>query len=353
MKKNRTPLFFLLMVISTLFFLHNAQAAEYRIGYLEAGPFFTYSETYKVLRSELETMGWGDKISFPEDAHFSPGWDPVAKKEILPKKAAELMARSDLDLIIAAGTSGNREILKANNGKTPILGMCVSDAVKAGFVPSGKDSGIDNYTVRIVPDRYKRMFQLFQEVVPFKKLGLMYSEADKGSRNSVANADDAHQVAKLKGFKIIEQKVANNNDEDLCFDGIKALVDNGMDAFFIPSLSCFDWKLSNVEKLYNLLNDNKIPTFARSGSKDVKAGALMGFTTIDFSHRGKVHTEKLVKILQGTKPRDLPMEDEFLPKLSLNLSTAKQIGFDLPLDVIGSSDEIFQKVTLPDDRKAQ
>ena len=107
---------------------------------------------------------------------------------------------------------------------------------------------------------------------------------------------------------------------------------------------------SDVKQLLDVLSEAKIPTFAREGTKGVKAGALMGFSTTDFASRGNFISDKIVRILQGEKPRSLPMVDATKPKISLNLPVAVKIGFDPPVDLLASSDEIFQETTLPEDR---
>lgn len=321
---------------------------KYRIGYLEGGPFWVFDETLKAIKKSLDKMGWGDKIEFPKDAFFSPGWEPE-KKEELDKRAKELMARDDLDLIITAGSDATEAILKANNGRIPIIAESVSDAVKSKFVVSEKDSGVDNFTVRIVPGRYLRMFKLFHDVVKFKKLGLIFPDTENGRK--FTNLEDALQAAKERGFEVVEyKKLSRAESTEECLQGIEWLLQQGIDAFFIPSLVCTDWTTSDVEKLINLLMEHKIPTFAREGTKYVKAGALMGFSSIDFTDRGVFLADKMVKILQGAKPRSLPMVDERMPKLSFNLSVAEKIGFNAPFDLLATSDEIFKEITLPEDR---
>ncbi|MEZ4525695.1 MAG: hypothetical protein R2941_07230 [Desulfobacterales bacterium] len=76
----------------------------------------------------------------------------------------------------------------------------------------------------------------------------------------------------------------------------------------------------------------------------------MGFSTVDFSSRGKFVADKIVKILQGEKPRSLPMVDNAIPKISFNLHVAEKIGFNPPFDILAASDELFQEITLPEDR---
>ena len=78
-------------------------------------------------------------------------------------------------------------------------------------------------------------------------------------------------------------------------------MEKGIDAFFIPSLVGFDWTKSDVQRLMTKLIKNKIPTFARDGSIYVKAGALMGFSSIDFSARGNVLADMAIQRSSFTK----------------------------------------------------
>jgi len=327
----------------------NAESQKiWRIAYFEAGTYGTFSYELEAIKKSLAEMGWKDKIEFPTDAYISPGWEED-KKPLWSVKAAELMSRKDIDLIIAAGTDGASTVLKVNNGKIPIVAISVSDPIKSKFVLNEKDSGIDNFTVRIVPNQFKRMFEIFHDVVGFKKLGLIYSDTENGIR--YANVEEAKQVAQERNFEVIEySNVSTAEKQEECLSGLKYLAEQKVDAFFIPSLNCFDWKTNDVKILLDFLNEKKIPCFARSGTRDVKAGALMGFSTVDFSSRGKFVADKIVRILQGEKPRSVQMVDNAIPKISFNLHVAETIGFNPPFDILAASDELFQEITLPEDR---
>lgn len=341
--------FLFLTVICCLPFSVNAENLEkFRVGYLEGGPYWIFTEEMAAIKKALEKSGWGDRLEFPKDAHFSPGWGEGENPEWI-LAARKLMARDDLDLIIGAGTDAVGALLKVNNNRTPIVGISVSDPIRSGFVENEEDSGVDNFTVRIVPNRYERMFLIFHEVVGFQKLGLIYSQTESGRR--FTNLDEAHQVAKERGFEIIEHnQITENGTVEECLEGLKDLVARGMDAFFIPSLVYFDWTARDVKVLFDYLMDNDIPTFARNGTRDVKAGALMGFSTVDFSKRGEFVADKIIKILEGAKPRSLQMVDNAIPMISINLYVAEQIDFNPSFDILAASDELFQEITLPEDR---
>jgi len=324
----------------------SAKSKKLRIAYVEAGEYWTYTESYNAIKNYLKSQNWDNKVEYLQNAHFSPGWD---KKEELKEAVKKLMARNDIDIIISAGTSATGAIIEQNNKKTPILAMAVADAVKSKFVTNQNDSGIDNFTVRIVPGRYKRMFEIFHEVVGFQELGLIYPDSENGHKYS--NVEDAHQVAKELGFKIIEyKKIGDSESTQDCHAGIQYLIDQGIDAFFIPALNCFDWKVSDVASLLEMLTQNKIATFSREGTRTVKAGSLMGFSTYDFSDRGRFLGERVIKILSGTKPRKLTMVDNATPKITFNLDVASKIGFDPSVDILGASDEIYQEIILPEER---
>ncbi|MFO7751962.1 MAG: ABC transporter substrate binding protein, partial [Desulfobacteraceae bacterium] len=290
----------------------------------------------------LEEKGWLDRVTFPENAFHSPGWEKGSAA--WEKKASELMAREDLDLVIGMGTDAAKALLKKNNQKTPILGMGVSDALGSGLIETNEDSGVDNFTVRIVPGRYKRMFEIFHQVVGFEKLGLIYPDTESGG--DYTNLESAREVAEAKGFDILEQEI-ESEEVSAGLAGLEALVERGMDAFFIPSLLCFDWEKADVDKLFTFLREKNIPTFARNGSRDVQAGALMGFSTIDFSKRGAFLADKIIRILEGESPGDLPMKDDAVPIISLNIHVAEQIGFNPPFDILAATDEIYREITLP------
>ncbi len=320
-------------------------AEKYRFGYFEAGPFPPYTKSRVATMKVLEEMGWGDKIEFVPDAEFSPGWK---NKQQWPIDAQKLMARKDLDLIFVGGTAATAAMLKTNNGTTPILSIGVSDAVKSKFVIDEEDSGVDNFWVRIIPGRYLRMFRIFHDEVGFKKLGLLYADTEDGRR--YCSVGDAYAVAKERGFEIVEHKINESRTPEECMAGLEDLVKQGMDAFFMATLTCFDWDKWDAAKHLRYLEKNQIPTFARQGSEDVQAGALMGFSTIDFSNRGRFVADKIIKILQGEKPRSLQMADYAPPMIAINLEVARAVGVDFSFELLGASDEIYQEIVLPEKR---
>ncbi len=193
------------------------------------------------------------------------------------------------------------------------------------------------------------MFTFFHKVVRFKKLGLL--SVNNADGRVFSNVDDAQEIGKSLGFEVIEyNKLKFTGNVDDCLAGINWLVQQGIDAFYQPALDCFDWKKSDVTRILDALTKHRIPVFARDGTTYVKAGALMGFSSIDFGPRGASKASKIIRIFQGELPRSLPMTDNSPPKISFNLNVAEKLGFDPPYDVLGVTDELFREITLPENR---
>ncbi len=322
----------------------DAKTAVKRIGYLEAGSFWLYDRTWDAFRKEMSKFK-DIRCEYPEDARFSPGWEPEKIRK-LPEIAEALLKRDDLDLVVGMGTAAVKALLAANNGQKPILGMGMADPIAAGVVKSAEHSGIKNFTCRVTVDRWSNMFRVFYDVVRFKKLGMMYPDTKDG--RVYAALDDAEAVASELGFSLVKyDKLSSAESVDECAKGLDELHKEGIDAFFIGPLNCFDIEKKGYPELVKKLNKWDIPTFARDGTEYVKAGALMGFATWDFGPIGLFLAKQAQAILTGTSPGAIFMLDRAEPSIALNLEVAKSIGFDFPFDILLAADELYEKITLP------
>lgn len=311
---------------------------RYRIGILEAGPNWVHDKMLAAVHAGLRTRGWDRWIEFPANAHRIGSWSADGRATTA-KLAAELMARQDLDCIIAMGTEAALALLAANNGKTPVVGMTLSDPVAAGVVKSDKDSGVSNLTTCVIPNQWISMLRLFYDVIRFKKLGIMYQDTPAG--RTYSNVDDARDIAREQGFSLQEySRLGGDANTNQCLDGIKWLTDHGVDAFYIPDIPCFDWSINDPKPLFTYLTKHNIATFARTGLPLVQLGALMGAFTMDMTALGEFHAGQIAAILDGANPRGLNMLMNDKLGMALNLETAIKEGLDFQADVLVSADVI-------------
>ena len=306
--------------------------------YFEAGSYWEFSLLQKEIIKALQQRGVSQHIIFPDEFHISPGWD--ASESVYRAEARKLMANPAIDVIISMGTEATKALLAENNGKTPIMSVDVADPAGAGFVDPVTGKGAANLTLRYTKNKWFKVFALFHEALPFRRLGIMYHDSPEGL--SYSNVREAREVARERGFTLVEYPFLDKAESiESCAKGVDRLIHDGIDAFYISALNCFDWTQGNPRKIFDVLNATDIKTFARDGSVHVSRGALMGLSTLDYVPLGKFYADHMAAQLGLLPPNTQLEEAAYTPKIALNLVTAQRMGMDLPLVLLISADELF------------
>ena len=314
------------------------------IAYFEAGPYWEFALLREKIAAALERLHVLDRLQFPESVHVSPGWD--ADAEAFRAEAKRLMSDPSVDLIMSMGTVATKALLAENNGKTPIVSIDVADPVGTGIIDARTGKGASNLTLQYTPDKWQKVFVLFHQVLPFNKIGIMYHDSPEG--RSYSNVNEAREVARDRGFTLVEYpKLDKGESEQSCIDGVETLISQDVDAFYISALNCFDWTKENPRKIFEALHENGIKTFARDGSVHVRNGALMGLSTLDYAPLGEFYASRIANLL-GFVQESAPMvENQYSPKITLNLDTASELKLDIPLVLLITADEIFDSSLAP------
>ena len=382
MKKN------IIIVILSLFFVFNIFTAlgfgqdkystkpvknhgkKWRIGYLEGGPFPNYPPNLTAFVKSLAQLGWledpnivlqeneqnaksvwnwlstnvkSDYIEFPVNAFYSENWNKDRRNSVKKKLIKRLNSKKDIDFMIAMGTWAGQDLAN-NKHSVPTMVFSSSDPIRAGIIKSEQDSGFDHIHARVDPTRYERQIKLFYDIIGFKKLGITYEDSPEG--RTYAAIEDIEKVAKEMGFEIVrcfsknqvpDIKIANRSVVK-CHEKLASKVD----AVYITNQTGVN--ADNMKNLLAPLFKKKIPTFSQIGSRDVKKGVLLCIAQANFKYVAQFHAEKAAMIFNGAKPRDLKQIFEDPPKISINLATAKIIGYDPTVDILGVADEIYQKI---------
>ena len=163
--------------------------------YFEAGPYWEFSLLQKEIIKALQQRGVANYFVFPDEFHISPGWD--APDSVYRAEARKLMSNPAIDVIISMGTEATKALLLENNGKTPIMSVDVADPAGAGIVDPVTGKGAANLTIRYTKNKWFKVFALFHEALPFRRLGIMYHDSPEGL--SYSNVREAREVARKHG----------------------------------------------------------------------------------------------------------------------------------------------------------
>ena len=251
----------------------------------------------------------------------------------LPALAAELVRRG-VNVIAAPGSTPATLAAKAATSTIPIVFWIGSDPVELGLVaslnrPEGNLTGVTTLNHGLVAKRV----ELLHEVVPATHAiaVLVNPTSPTLTRTTI---EDAQAAAHSLGLELHILKASTEGDFDAAFANLIPLRAGGLvvgtDTFFS----------SRLEQLAALSLRHAVPTvyhfreFAAAGGLIAYGGSLAE------AFRGTgVYTGR---ILKGDKPADLPVQQVTKVELYLNLKTAKALGLEIPLPLIGLANEVFE-----------
>ena len=297
------------------------------IGFLGTGS--SESDAYRVaaVRQGLIEAGFVEG----RNVAFDYRWAEDQYKR-LPTLAAELVRR-EVAVIVAIGGITSAVAAKSATTTIPIIFEIGGDPIGLGLVASLSRPGGNLTGVSIlVGTLAAKQFEILRESVPKAALiGFLVNptlaDAETQTKNALAAAESvgqkmvivqAHTDSELEAaFVTLVQKRAG------------ALV-VGADPFFITRRA----------KLVELAARQKLPTiyFFRNFTA---AGGLMSYGT-SITEALRIVGLYAGRILKGEKPGDLPVQQSTKVELVINLKTAKALGLNIPLPLIGRADEVIE-----------
>ena len=247
-------------------------------------------------------------------------------------EAAKELASIPVDVIVAFGTPPS-QAAQAATRTIPIVMVAVGDPIRAGLVaslahPGGNVTGTSLLGPALAPKR----LQILKQVIPSAvRVALLVNP------NNPANLivrDEIDPAARDLGISLIQVEASTVRDLDT---NLRGLLSQRPDAL----IGTADQFLQlQVHEIIDFLESNRIP--AMFSDRDfVLAGGLMSYSASfpDLFRRSATYVHK---ILQGTKPSDLPVEQPTKFDLVLNLKTAKTLGLTFPQTLLATADEMIE-----------
>jgi putative tryptophan/tyrosine transport system substrate-binding protein len=296
-----------------------------RIGVLAAGSPSSAAHQHDAFRQGLRDLGYIEEQNIIVEYRFAEG-----KIDRFPDLAAE-MVHLKVNIIVVGGTRLTSAAKQATN-TIPIVVGSAGDLIGEGVVDSlARPGGNVTGSTNISPDVSGKRLELLKEVLPRASRVAVLWEHSPGSLNELRETETA---ARALGVKLQSQQIRSANDFDSAYS---AMTGERADALIIiqGSLTLF-----HRTQLLELAVKNRMASICE-GLAWANDGCLMSYGP-DLSYQWRRAAIFVDKILKGTKPADLPVEQPMKFELIINLKTAKQIGLTIPQSVLYRADRVIK-----------
>jgi putative ABC transport system substrate-binding protein len=272
--------------------------------------------------ARLRELGWGENIA------IEYRWAEGMSRRV-SEIAAEFL-RQDVDVILTYGSAV--PILKQATMTIPIVFAVAFDPVRAGLVqsmahPAGNVTGVSIQQ----PDLVGKRLKLLRQAIPqLHRLAIL---ADAGYAEPMLEADRVKSMAQASGLEAARIGVWRAEDIAPAFEALS----NRADALYVVSDVLI---ATNRARIVTLALSERLPTMMSYGDY-VEAGGLMSYGP-DYPDLFRKAAEMVDKILRGTKPGDIPVEQPTKFDLVVNLKTAKALGLTIPESFLTRADEVIE-----------
>jgi len=296
-----------------------------RIGYVSGTGNATNQGPYvEALRQGMRDFGYVEGKSFTIEYRGAEG-----KLDRIPSLVTELV-QLKVDALVVPIISAAYAAKQAT--KTIPIIVIVGDPVAAGIVdslarPGGNITGLATLT----PELSGKRLELFAEMVPrLSRVGVL-RDADEQSKTS----DEYKAAARALKIRLqsLEVRGLKPDIEGAFRTAVKG---RAQGIITVTSGPLF----LQQKKIAELAIKNRLPSLFQ-GSAWVESGGLMSYSANDLDAYRRV-ARYIDKILKGTKPADLPVEQPMKFEFVINLKTAKQIGLTIPQWTLMKADKVIK-----------
>ena len=298
-----------------------------RIGFLSGSPPSSIKASTEAFRQGLRDLGYVEGKNIVIEWRSAEG-----KGDRLPALAADLV-RLKVDLIVTAGPLVTRAAKEATS-TIPIVMAQDPDPVGNGFVaslarPGGNITGLS----RLAPELSGKQLELLKEIVPkLSRVAVIGTSTRPGNAQTLREVELA---AGAFGVQLQYLDILSPKDIETAFQAAVRERADGALWFVTGSIGN-----PHRKKIADLAVSSRLPViyFLRD---HVEAGGLMsyGVNEVDLYRRAATYVDK---ILKGTKPADLPIEQPTKFEFVINLKAAKQIGLTIPPNVLVRADKVIR-----------
>jgi putative ABC transport system substrate-binding protein len=246
-------------------------------------------------------------------------------------EAAKELASIPVDVIAAFGSPAT-QAAQAATRTIPIVMMGAGDPVRAGLVASlARPGGNVTGTSALAPDVAPKRLQLLKQVIPsLVRVTVLFNP---NNASNVISRDEIETATRDLGISLVQVEASSISDLDT---NLRGILSQRPDALMAAADPFLDLK---IRKIIDFVESNRIPGIFVDRVY-VLAGGLMSYGAS--RHLVRRSATYVHKILQGTKPSDLPVEQPTKFDLTLNLKAAKALGLTFPQTLLATADEVIE-----------
>jgi len=297
-----------------------------RVGFLYVAFPSTSPARVEAFRQALRELGYVEGKNIVIEYRYAEG-----KLDRLPALAAELV-RLKVDAIVSGGSATTRSAKEATI-TIPIVMAADSDPVRMGFVaslarPGGNITGL----ATLAPEISGKGLEVLKETVPrLSRLAVLGSSTEPGNGLALRETELA---AGAFGVHIQYLEVPNPREVKAAF---QAANKGRADAILVLGGTVLNQRRTEI---IDLAAKGRLPAIYYA-AEWVEDGGLMsyGMNFSDLYRRAATYVDR---ILKGAKPANMPVEQPMKFELMINLKTAKQIGLNIPPDVLVLADKVIR-----------
>lgn len=297
-----------------------------RIGFLIPAYASSYASRVEALRAGLRDRGYVEGRDFVIEFRVADG-----KYDRLPGLAAELV-RLKVDVIVTGGTPGTRAAKQAT-AAIPIVMAVSGDAVATGLIASlARPGGNVTGTTYFDPELHAKRLELLKEAVPrIARVGALINPDNPQATGTTLQALRRAAESLKVELPLFEARSPSE------FEGaFSAMMKGRVDAVEIIDDPMF---LGNLRSIADIAAKTRLPS---TGAKEfAEAGGLIGYG-VDFAGTFRRAAYFVDRILRGTKPNELPVEQATTFELVINRRAASALGVTLPQHLLWRADKVIE-----------
>jgi len=293
------------------------------IGFLGGTSPSVVSQSVAAFVQRLRELGWVEGRNVAIEYRWAEG-----RSERFAEIAAEFV-RLKVDVIVTVGSA----VLDAKRATSviPIVFAVASNPVGGGLVaslarPGGNVTGLSVQNSDLAGKRV----ELLREVVPGLRLAVM---ANVGYAGAVQEMGEAQAAARMFGLEVVTLEIQRAEDIAPAFEALKGRAE----ALYVCAEALVT---ANRVRISTLANVARLPTM-HGQREHVEAGGLMSYAA-NFPDLYRRSADLVDKILRGTNPGDIPVEQPTKFDLVINLTTAKALGLTIPDKLMALADEVIE-----------